>query len=404
MRSDASGDPGGQAPEQGTGSRARQDVTRVVHAGVDAGERHDRGGSPQRQSQAGSDGADRDGEGRRRGGVTRRGTTSTSASAPSGFRDARAASRAGRRRPPASFIGWLTMSDVTPIAATPVSGCPAPLGPPTAASAPATTNQGLEWLAKSDSCRSGTSSTGVVSVGHGPVGGAVGRARAAAAGPTPVARPLARVRRSSRSASSSSTGSGVDRAGRHRLAPPGGPARYATARPACRGADVDPPAARRAVERRPRQPHGEGAGPDGEAQRRLQGQGLAVDADLDGPPESHLELRGGPLVPAGEPPHLPGGLQGGELLRVGGATHQHRDDAEHAAVEAGPGAAAPQVGQLVGVVGDQEQLGRRPASSPDGRVKRRSSGVASGPSRSGSIAAAVWTLASRYSADWTILA
>jgi len=69
--------------------------------------------------------------------------------------------RPGRRRLPASFIGWLITNEVSPIAAIPVNAARRPRAPPNRASAPATSSHGLEKFAKSAIRRSGLSSSGV---------------------------------------------------------------------------------------------------------------------------------------------------------------------------------------------------------------------------------------------------
>ena len=69
--------------------------------------------------------------------------------------------RSGRTRRRASFMGWFTTSDVTPMDATPTIAANRPREPPNTARAAAVANHGLEWLAASDIVRSGRSSTGV---------------------------------------------------------------------------------------------------------------------------------------------------------------------------------------------------------------------------------------------------
>ena len=267
----------------------------------------------------------------------RTGTTSTSASAPSEppaprgprgrvGRGCRPASSAGSRRarPPR----W---------PATPVIAARRPVRPPNSARArpPRGTTAWSGW--RSATAGSAARRAPASTAGRrprrppgrsAPAGGSTPEVRAATGCPAAARSSSRRASRSSTGSTAGSTGSprrGAAHTGHHRPAQggvPQGPQRVGRtrrARPVQRPGARARPVASRTVE---------GSGPDDEAQRRVHGEGLAVDADLDRPARGHLELGGGPLVPAREPADLAGGLERGELLGIRGAAHQHRHDTE----------------------------------------------------------------------------
>ena len=109
---------------------------------------------------------------------------------------------------------------------------------------------------------------------------------------------------------------------------------------------------------------------------------------------THFELRRRPLTPRGKALDFPGDLQRSEPFGVGRRLDPSVDDPQRAAVEMLASAAAAQLGQLVRVIGHQEQLGagcflagRHCEAQVEWRRRR--------PRRSGSMAAAVCTLAFR---------
>jgi hypothetical protein len=107
------------------------------------------------------------------------------------------------------------------------------------------------------------------------------------------------------------------------------------------------------------QPDPQRAGPALEHQRGVHEQRLAVQADLDRGARADLEPRRAPLLPAGKAADLAGGLQGHEHPGLGGVTDPGRDDPQHAVVQPLPRAPAGQVIELVRIVRDQDELGRR---------------------------------------------
>ena len=72
-----------------------------------------------------------------------------------------AASRSGRSRLLASFIGRFTTAELIPTAMSPVAAALRPVGPPSANSAAAAPIHSLEWFASPERRRSGPSSVGV---------------------------------------------------------------------------------------------------------------------------------------------------------------------------------------------------------------------------------------------------
>src|SRR5215213_6148223 len=106
-----------------------------------------------------------------------------------------------------------------------------------------------------------------------------------------------------------------------------------------------------------RQPKYQRAGSDNEMQWRLEGQGLAVNADFYGHGRAHLELGRGPVIPAGELPSAADRLERGKLLGLRSRVYPDKGNAQHAAVETLAHASAPQACQLVRVVRDEQQLG-----------------------------------------------
>jgi len=58
-------------------------------------------------------------------------------------------------------MGWFTTNEESPMAPTPATAATRPREPPKIARAPATMNHGLEWFAKPEILRSGTSRAGV---------------------------------------------------------------------------------------------------------------------------------------------------------------------------------------------------------------------------------------------------
>ena len=143
------------------------------------------------------------------------------------------------------------------------------------------------------------------------------------------------------------------------MTPPTGPGPCATA-PRSVSREVMWTAGRRVRNRPGRrgQPDRERCGQDPEAERGLEGEGFAVDPDLDGAGRPDLELG---AVHSSNPEYrlaLPDGLESRELLRVRQSRHHQRDQPEEAVVQVVPGEAAAQPTELVGVVRDQDQLGR----------------------------------------------
>jgi hypothetical protein len=107
------------------------------------------------------------------------------------------------------------------------------------------------------------------------------------------------------------------------------------------------------------QPHPERAGPGLEDQRGIHQQRLAVDPDLHRGARADLETRRAPLVPAREAADLARGLERYELPGGGGVADPGRDDPQYAAVKPLPRPPAADVIKLVGIVRDQDHLGRR---------------------------------------------
>lgn len=105
-----------------------------------------------------------------------------------------------------------------------------------------------------------------------------------------------------------------------------------------------------------RQANPQGPGTGREDERRVHGQRLTVDRDVDGARGPDLEPRCLPLQPAREPADLPHALQGDELPRLHGPVDPGRDDAERAVVQVLAGAAAADLVKLVPVVGDEDEV------------------------------------------------
>jgi hypothetical protein len=105
-----------------------------------------------------------------------------------------------------------------------------------------------------------------------------------------------------------------------------------------------------------RQANSQGPGTAREDERRVHGQRLAVDRDMDRARGPDLEPRRLPLQPAREPADLPHALQGDELPRLRGPVDPGRDDAKSAVVQVLTGAAAADPVKLVPVVGDEDEV------------------------------------------------
>ena len=140
-----------------------------------------------------------------------------------------------------------------------------------------------------------------------------------------------------------------------------------------------------------------------ESQRRLEDDRLSVDPHGHTGAGVDLEVLRGPLAPPVEPPDLTEGIEGNELGSLQRAGDLDRNDTEPAGVQARSRAGAGEAIEDIRVVRDEEQLRRR-CSVPSAPRKRRSNGVARGPSSSGSIFSTVFSLSSRYASDWTISA